>query len=89
MGFVFRTEPKFDKSFEKLTKKDDALKERAPKKIDEICTKPEIGKPLRNRLKGTRKGTRRVQVGHYVIIYAIFWNEIVFLNFDYHDFAYG
>jgi len=46
MGFIFRTEPKFDKSFEKLTKKDDALKERALKKIDEICTKPEIGNHL-------------------------------------------
>jgi|GEM_PF-3319849 len=37
MGFIFRTEPKFDKSFEKLTKKDNALKERAFRKIDEIC----------------------------------------------------
>ena len=84
MGFIFRTEPRFDKSFEKLTKKDNILKERAFKKIDEICTNPEIGKPLRNKLKGTR----RVQIGHYVIIYAIFGNEIVFLNFDHHDFAY-
>ncbi len=84
MGFIFRTEPKFDKSFEKLTKKDNALKERVLKKIDEICTKPEIGKPLKNKLKGTR----RVHIGHYVIIYTIFGNEIVFLNFDHHDFAY-
>ena len=84
MGFIFRTEPTFDKSFEKVTKKDNALKERAIKKIDEICTKPEIGKPLRNKLKGKR----RVQIGHYVIIYAFFGNEIVFLNFAHHDFAY-
>ena len=69
MGFIFRTEPKFDKSFEKLTKKDDALKERALKKIDEICTKPEIGKPLRNRLKGTR----RVQVGSLYYYLCNFW----------------
>jgi mRNA-degrading endonuclease RelE of RelBE toxin-antitoxin system len=84
MGFIFRTEPTFDKSFEKLTKKDNALKERALKKIGEICTDPEIGKPLRNKLKGKR----RVQIGHYVIIYAIFGNDIVFLNFAHHDFAY-
>jgi mRNA-degrading endonuclease RelE of RelBE toxin-antitoxin system len=85
MDFTYHTEPLFDKNFKRLTKKDKVLKEKVLKKIEEICEEPERGKPLRNVLKGTQ----RVRIDHYVIIYAIIGSEIVFLNFDHHDFAYN
>ena len=85
MGFTYRTEPQFDKNFKRLTKKDKDLKERVLSKIEDICTNPRTGKPLRNELKGMR----RAHIGSYVIIYAIIGNEIVFMNFDHHDFVYN
>jgi len=55
-------------------------------KIIEISKNPELGKPMRNVLKGKR----RIQIGPFVLFYSIDKeNEIVtFLEFEHHDDAY-
>ncbi len=50
MKFRYEPVPDFTEPFEKLTKKDRALRERAIKKIDQILNHPEIGEPKRYRL---------------------------------------
>lgn len=82
MSYTYRTEPIFEKNFAKITKKDKVLREQVLKKINEICEKPFIGKPLRNVLKGKRN----IHIGSYVIIYMIEGTEIVFLDFAHHDY---
>ena len=45
MRFRFEPVPDFIDQFDKLTRKDRALRERAIKKIDQILTNPEKGEP--------------------------------------------
>ena len=84
MRFRFEPVPDFIDQFDKLTKKDRALRERAIKKIDQILTNPEIGEPKKYRLKMARG----VHVNPFVIVYMIVGDKIVFLWFDHHDQAY-
>ncbi len=56
------------------------------KKILQIAGNPEMGKPLRNVLKGRR----RVHVGHFVLLYEVDEKNkrVIFLDFEHHDRAY-
>ncbi len=85
MVYSPQSSPLFDKNFKRLTEKNAVLKEQAFKKIKEILTKPEIGETLTHNLAGYRS----VHVGNWVIIYRIVGDEIWFVNFDHHDYAYN
>ncbi|MDF1557255.1 MAG: type II toxin-antitoxin system RelE/ParE family toxin [ANME-2 cluster archaeon] len=71
---------------DKLKKKDSSLYQRIINKIIEISKNPELGKPLRNVLKGKR----RVHVGSFVLFYLIDKKNhtVIFLEFEHHDKAY-
>ena len=71
---------------QRLKKKDYILYQRIIHKIIEISKNPELGKPLRNVLKGKR----RVHVGSFVLVYSIDKkNEtVIFINFEHHDKVY-
>ena len=71
---------------QKIKKKDYILYQRIIHKILEISKNPELGKPLRNVLKGKR----RVHVGSFVLVYSIDKkNEtVIFINFEHHDKVY-
>lgn len=71
---------------QKIKKKDYILYQRIIHKILEISKNPELGKPLRNVLKGKR----RVHVGSIVLVYLIDKkNEtVIFINFEHHDKVY-
>ncbi len=84
MKFRYEFVPDFAEQFEKLTRKDKALRERVIKKIDQILTNPEIGVPKKHRLKMTRG----VHINPFVIVYMIAGDKIVFLWFDHYDQAY-
>lgn len=84
MKFRYEPVPDFIHQFEKLTRKDKALREKAIKRIDQILTNPEIGEPKRYRLKLARG----VHLNPFVIVYMIVGDKIVFLWFDHHDKAY-
>jgi len=62
------------------------LKQRLEKSVRKIIKNPYFGKPLRYVLKGTR----RVHIGPFVLIYEIIEKEekVIFLKFANHDEAY-
>ena len=68
--------PQFKKLFENI--KDKNLKLKIIKHFIKIKENPEIGKPLRYDLKGTRS----VRVHPFRIIYAVKNNSIYLLNFE-------
>lgn len=84
MAFIPRSSPLFDKNFKRLTKKNAVLKKRTLLKIRELLDNPEIGETLTQNLVGYRS----CHVGNWVIIYKIIGDEIWFVNFDHHDYAY-
>lgn len=69
----------------KLKKKDNSLFRRLEFKIEEILENPTHYKPLRDDLKGMR----RVHVGHFVIIFEIKDDTVIFISFKHHNHAYG
>ena len=86
MTYRIVAHPGVQKVIEKLFKKDKVRYEYIKKRLKILAEQPEIGKPLRN----VMKGKRRVQIGSFVLIYAIDKNEnkITLLNFEHHDDAY-
>ena len=65
-------------------KKDKVLLERLHKKIDEILENPEHY-PVK---KYELKGKRTAHIGSFVIVFEIDGNEVIFLKFKHHDYAY-
>ncbi len=84
MDYTYTTTRHFDKSLQKLTKKNKALKDRVLNKIAETVDNPGIGEPKGHELKGLRG----VHIDPFVIIYAIVGTKVIFLHFDHHDKAY-
>jgi len=65
-------------------KKDKILLERLHKKIDEILKNPEHY-PVK---KYELKGKRAAHIGSFVVVFEIKGNEVIFLKFKHHDYAY-
>ena len=86
MTFRIVAHPGVQKEIEKLYKKDKIRYEHLKKRLKILAEQPEIGKPLRNVLKGKR----RVQIGSFVLIYEIDKkdNKITLYSFEHHDSAY-
>ena len=70
----------------KLKKKDHVQFQAVKKKMNQICKKPHIYKPLKNMLKGKN----RVQIGSFVLLFVIDdENKVVeFIEYDHHDKIY-
>ncbi len=86
MPYTIQIEIALETKLDKLKKKDNSLYQRVIHKMIEISKNPEIGKPLRNVLKGKW----RVQVGSFVLFYLIDKKNktVTFLEFEHHDKAY-
>jgi len=78
--------PGVQRELKKLHKKDKVLYEHIKKRLKILAEQPEIGKPLRN----VMKGRRRVQIGSFVLIYSIDKNDkmMTLISFEHHDNAY-
>jgi len=78
--------PGVQRELKKLLKKDKVLYEHIKKRLKILAEKPELGKPLRNLMKGRR----RVQIGSFVLIYSIDKNDnkMTLVSFEHHDDAY-
>ena len=77
----------FTKSFSqdvKDIKKDKVLFNRLKKKIDEILQNPEHY-PLK---RYDLKGKRAAHVGSFVVVFEVMGQDVVFLRFKHHDYAY-
>jgi len=84
--YSFEIKEELEKSLQKLAQKDKRHYQSVVKKILQIAENPEMGKPLRNVLKGRR----RVHVGHFVLLYEVDEKDkrVIFLDFEHHDRAY-
>ncbi|MCA1917527.1 type II toxin-antitoxin system RelE/ParE family toxin [Methanospirillum hungatei] len=76
-----------DNRIRKTCKRDHGLCEEVKKKLRQIDDNPFIGKPLRNVLKGTR----RVHVGSFVLLYQYEEDSkcLKIISFSHHDEAYS
>ena len=86
MTYRIVAHPRVQKEIEKLYNKDKVRYEHLKRRLKILSEKPEIGKPLRNVLKGKR----RIQIGSFVLIYKIDKNDnkITLFSFEHHDSAY-
>lgn len=88
MPYNYKTSKNLDRILEILSRKDKSLYEQLIKKIDEIINSQDVEhyKNLRNDLKEFK----RVQVGHFVLVFRFIKNEnkILFVDFDNHDKIY-
>ncbi|HIH44547.1 MAG TPA: type II toxin-antitoxin system RelE/ParE family toxin [Candidatus Methanoperedenaceae archaeon] len=86
MTYRIVAHPEVQKEIKKLYKKDKVRYEYIKKKLKILSEQPDIGKPLRNVLKGKW----RIQIGSFVLIYEIDNNDnkIILLRFEHHDNAY-
>ncbi len=75
----------FDKQFSKLTKKNAVFKEQAARKIKGIVLNPEIGMQKTHKLRGLRS---LHITEHFVVVYMIFKDLVIFVEIDHHDRAY-
>ena len=84
--YEYEIKDRLSKKLQKVSKKDHVLYEAIMKKILQIADNPYLSKPLHGKLKGKR----RVQIGHFVLIYGIDEKEhrVIFLDFTHHDEAY-
>lgn len=76
------TSPNFEKDIKHI--KDKAIKERIAKVILKIKENPELGKPLRYKLKGERT----VRISHSRLIYDFADKTIFLLRFEHRDKVY-
>ncbi len=68
----------------KAMKKDKVLLERLSNKMDDILLNQEHYRVKKYELKGKRSA----HVGPYVIVFEIIGNDVIFLKFKHHDYAY-
>ncbi|MFA6373453.1 MAG: type II toxin-antitoxin system mRNA interferase toxin, RelE/StbE family [Methanothrix sp.] len=84
MAYILRLTPRFEKNFQRLTKKNHVLRDRVYNNLSEIRDNPFIGEMLSHNLAGMMS----THVGNWVIIYLVEDDVVVLLNFDHHDRAY-
>ncbi len=75
----------FSKKFHELTNKNIAFKKQIINKISGIRQNPGIGTPKSYKLRGLR-GLHVSE--HFVIIYLIYKNYVIFIELEHHDKAY-
>ena len=73
---------KFEDELKKV--KDTAIKERTKKQIEKIIKNPEVGKPLRFKLKGERT----VYIKPYRLIYSVIGDKLYLLRFEHRKKVY-
>ena len=75
----------FSRNFHDLTDKNLVFKRQIVKKIAGIRQNPEIGEPK----SGNLRGLRGLHISeHFVIIYFIYKNYVIFIELEHHDKAY-
>ena len=84
MDYTIEFSDEFDKSINKLKKKDKVLFNQIRKKLLEIIKNPARYKPLKNILAGFR----RLHFGSFVLIYKIEEMTVKIISLDHHDKAY-
>jgi addiction module RelE/StbE family toxin len=85
MAFESIVTSHFSKKFHNLTDKNIAFKKQIVNKMKGIRQNPEIGEPK----SGNLRGLRGLHISeHFVIVYFIYKNYVVFIELEHHDKAY-
>ncbi len=84
MSYSIEFSDEFEKSIQKLKRKNPVMFSQIQKKLLELIQNPEHYKPLRNILAGYR----RIHIGSFVLIYTIDENIVRIISLDHHDKAY-
>jgi mRNA-degrading endonuclease YafQ of YafQ-DinJ toxin-antitoxin module len=85
MAFKSITTSHFEKRFSKLTGKNKTFKHQIINKMKWIRQNPEMGEPKSHNLRGLRA----LHISeHFVVVYIIFKNFVIFINLGHHDKAY-
>ena len=84
--YSFSLSDKLSVILKKMKKRDRTAYGRIGRRIDELRENPRLGKPLSSNLKGSW----RVHVGHFILLYRIneSENKLEFYDFEHHDKAY-
>ncbi len=87
--YNYEIQPSLQKNLNKLSKKDKQLFEQVMKKIDEVVNGG--GVEHYKNLKYDLSDRKRVQVGHFVLVFKFIKseNKVVFVDFDHHDNIYN
>ena len=83
----FEIKPELEGKLIKLAKRDKPLYNAAMKKIAEILGSIDIGH-YKN-LRYNMKASKRVHIGHFVLVFSYNKDFISFEDFDHHDNVYG
>jgi mRNA-degrading endonuclease RelE of RelBE toxin-antitoxin system len=85
----FEIKPELNKKLVKLSKKDKNRFEAVLKKIDEVVSSGDI-EHYKN-LRHDMKDSKRVQLGHFVLIFSYDKSNdfVSFEDYDHHDIIYG
>lgn len=84
MNYILEFSDEFEKSFQKIKKKDKKIAQQIEKKLISIIENPEHYKPLKNILAGYR----RIHFGSFVLIYKIESETVRIISLYHHDKAY-
>ncbi len=84
MKYIIEFSSQFEKSMNKLKKKDKVLFEQIKKKLIDLAQHPDHYKPLKNIFAGYR----RLHFGSFVLIYKIEGNIVRIISLDHHDKSY-
>ena len=82
----FELSDKLKKILEKLYKKDKTKYEAVMKKVEEIVNSLDL-----NHYKNLRcdlKDSKRVHIGHFVLVFRVVEDKVYFYDFDHHDNIY-
>ena len=74
------------KILNKLYKKDKTTYEALMNKVDEIVNSPHLDH-YKN-LRYNMKDSKRVHIGHFVLVFRVVGNKVYFDDFDHHDNIY-
>jgi mRNA-degrading endonuclease RelE of RelBE toxin-antitoxin system len=85
MAFESIVTAHFSKNFHELTDKNPTFKKQIINKMKGIRQNPEMGVPKSHKLRGLR-GLHISE--HFVIVYLIYKNYIIFIELEHHDKAY-
>ena len=84
MSYTIEFSGQFEKSMNKLKKKDKVFFEQIQRKLIDLAQHPEHYKPLKN----VFAGYWRIHFGSFVLIYKIEGNVVRIISLDHHDKSY-
>ena len=88
MTFNFEISPELRKVLDKLERKDRNLAIAVDKKIKQIISCDSISIQHFKNLRHNMSHLKRVQVSHFVLVFRLKNNTIIFEDFDHHDRIY-